>query len=224
MNPSANRLLKILTGKNYNGIIGRAEISRSSSISEGTLLHSDSSITLICFWTFLEMCCHLVSYTCPATAVTASGFSCDLYWVMVGYKLVHAWELPRNCSHPLITLLIRVTGRQKPVKNKYVDFEQNRYLENIIRPAQNMRAHKINWESLKLKLTAPKGSDSSAMGKDSGGFELQAGTQKRDKAQQRVPERADQEDGMRGSGKTSAKAKAESCPMTGSAAAGLQNL
>lgn len=79
MNPSANRMLKILTGKNCNGIIGRAEINQLSSISEGTLLHSDSSITLIFFWTFLEMACHLVSHPCPATAVTANGFFYDSY-------------------------------------------------------------------------------------------------------------------------------------------------
>lgn len=81
--------------------------------------------------------------------------------------------------------------------------------------AKYARAHKVNWGSLKrwMELTAPKGSASSAMGRDSGGFELQAGTQKRDKAQQWVPGRADQEDGMRGSGKTSAKAKAESCQL-----------
>lgn len=138
MNPSANRMLKILTGKNYNGIIGRAEINQLSSISEGTLLHSDSSITLIFFWTFLEMACHLVSHPCPATAVTANGFFYDSYWVMVGYKLVHAWELPRNSSHHLITFLIKLTGRLKPVKNKCVDFQKNMYLENTVRAAQSM--------------------------------------------------------------------------------------
>lgn len=45
VNPSANRMLKILTGRNYNGIIGRAEINQPSSIPEGTLLHSDSSFS-----------------------------------------------------------------------------------------------------------------------------------------------------------------------------------
>lgn len=124
MNPSANRMLKTLTGKNYNDIIGRAEINQLSSISEGSLLLPDSSITLTFFWTFLEMACHLVSHPCPATAVTTNGFFYDLYWVMVGYKLVYAWELPRNSSHHLITFLIKVTGRLNTAKNKCVDFQR----------------------------------------------------------------------------------------------------
>lgn len=154
MNPSANRMLEILTGRDYNGLIGRAEINQPSSISEGTLLDSERSITLIFFWTFLEMACHLVSHPCPATAVTANGFFYDLYWVMVGYKLVHAWELPRNSSHHLITLLIKVTGRLKPVKNKCVDFQQNMYLENAVRAAQNtLGEHKKNCDRTKSSLT-----------------------------------------------------------------------
>lgn len=56
----------------------------------------------------------------------------------MGYKLVHAWELPRNSSHHLITFLIKLTGRLKPVKNKCVDFQKNMYLENTVRAAQNM--------------------------------------------------------------------------------------
>lgn len=51
---------------------------------------------------------------------------------------MHAWELPRNSSHHLITFLIKVTGRLRPVKNKCVDLQQNMYLENTIRAGQNV--------------------------------------------------------------------------------------
>lgn len=153
-NPSANRMLKILTGKYYNGIIGRAEINQLSPISEGALVLPDSSITLIFFWTFLETACHLVSHPCPATAVTANGFFYDLYWVMVGYKLVHAWELPRNSSHHLITFLIKVTERLNPAKNRCADFQQKYVFGEYHQGCPKFaREHKTNWDSMKSSVT-----------------------------------------------------------------------
>lgn len=163
---------------------------------------------------------HLVSHPCPATAVTANGFFYGSYWVMGGYQLVHAWELPRNSSHHLITVLIKVTGRLRPVKNKCVDLQQNMYLENTIRAVQNVLESTRQIEAVwrpRWKMSVHKGTDSKAMGKDSDALETQAWIQNREK----VPERADQEDRIRGSGKATTKAKAGNCQVTVSAAAGL---
>lgn len=70
-------------------------------------------------------------------------------------------------------------------------------------------------------MSVHKGTDSKALGKDSDVLEMQARIQNREKAQQWVPERADQEDRSRGSGKTTTKAKAGNYQVTVSAAAVL---
>lgn len=130
---------------------------------------------------------------------------------MGGYQLVHAWELPRNSSHHLITFLIKVTGRLRPVKNKCVDLQQNMYLENTIRAAQNVLESTRQIEAVwrpQWKMSVHKGTDSKALGKDSDALEMQARVQNWEKAQQWVPERADQGERIRGSGKAMTKAKA----------------
>lgn len=103
---------------------------------------------------------------------------------MGGYQLVHAWELPRNSSHHLITFLIKVTGRLRPVKNKCVDLQQNMYLENPIRAAPNVLESSRQTEALcrpQWKMSVHKGTDSKALGKDSNVLEVQARIQNREK-------------------------------------------
>lgn len=109
MNPSANRMLKIPTGRSSNGETGSTETNQPLPVSEGALLHS----------------CSFSSgpfQKCPATLfpiralhqlLPANGFFYDLHWVMVGCKLGHAWELPRNSHHHLITFIIKVMRRLK---------------------------------------------------------------------------------------------------------------
>lgn len=70
-------------------------------------------------------------------------------------------------------------------------------------------------------MSVHKGTDSKALGKDSNALEMQARIQNTEKAQQWVPERADQEDRIRGSEKATTKAKAGNCQVAVSAAKGL---